>query len=273
MKIEFITNRAGIYGGLRRLYILAQYFIEEGHEAVINFADKSSCSWFKHQIPENKSITPDIRIVPEVLQEKHPKAKNILYYQAHWDEPVGTYDSVITTSNFLHSELKKEGYEGKIIRYGLNTEIFKPDSAQKIIKSIAYMPRKNKAEADLIKQLMPEYKYIEIDGKTEIETAILLQQSDIFLGLSKIEGQGLSVIEAALCDSLVVGYHGYGGLDWMNDNTYVSACDPQEICIKIKEALEIRKYDNRRKNAIEIIKNMYSMIKEKELWLQIIENL
>lgn len=271
MKIEFITNRAGIYGGLRRLYILAQYFIEEGHEAVINFADKSNCSWFKHQIPENKSITPDIRIVPEVLQEKHPKAKNILFYQAHWDEPVGTYDSVITTSNFLQDELKKEGYGGKIIRYGMDTSIFKPGNSRKL-KTIAYMPRKNKAEADLIKQLMPNNEFIEIEGKTELETAALLQKSDVFLALSKTEGVGLPPIEAALCGALVIGYHGFGGLDWMNEDTYVGATDPHNIVEKINEALYLRKYDARRNKAIQVLSDMYSFESEKKQWLEVIKS-
>ena len=59
MKIELISQRSGIYGGLKRLYRLATYFIEAGHEAVVNIDDGSINTWFEHSVPENKEIEPD----------------------------------------------------------------------------------------------------------------------------------------------------------------------------------------------------------------------
>lgn len=273
MKIEIITNRSGIFGGLRRLYILADYFIEAGHQAIINIEDKSTNSWFKHSVPENQIINPDIRIIPEVLQKKHPTAKNILYYQAHWDPPEGNYSTIITTSSFLQKRLREEGYDSQIIKYGIDSNIFKPDSSKRIFGTIAYMPRKNSEEATLIKQLIPEFKFVEIEGKIEKEVASLLQQSDIFLALSRLEGFGIPPAEAALCESLCIGYDAKGGADWMNENTYVPCSDPAEIAFKCREAILSRRYDYRRKNARNIILEKYSLQQEKEDWLKLINSL
>lgn len=272
MKIEIITNRSGIFGGLRRLYILAEYFIEAGHQAIINIEDGSTNNWFKHSVPENQPIEPDIRIVPEVLQKKHPIAKNILYYQAHWDLPENSYDKVITVSNFLKEQLNSNNCESYLIRYGINNKIFTTNPENRIKGTIGYMPRKNKEEAMLIKSMLPQYKFIEIDGVEETEVAKLLQSCDIFLALSRVEGVGLPVIEAALCGALVIGYDGRGG-DWINNETFIPASDPIDIVMKVREAIDYRLHEKKRPLAKIKIEEMYSTEKEKEEWLEVVNSL
>jgi glycosyltransferase involved in cell wall biosynthesis len=279
MKIEIITNRTGIYGGLRRLYILAEYFLEAGHEVVLNIRDGSKTTWFHHNVPENRAIVPDVRIIQEVMQEHYIGAYNILYYQAHWDVPEGSYDAIVTTSTFLKEELAKHGYPSITIPYGFDSNLFRPTPENRKRGLIAYMPRKNNEEIQLIKQLLPtfvdpkKFEFLAIDGCNETQVASLLQKSDIFLAVSRTEGFGCPPAEAALCGTLVVGYHGKGGKDWMTPSTYIPAKDPMEIISNIKHVILNDSQQEIRANARHAILAEYNFKQEKEKWLKLLNSL
>jgi glycosyltransferase involved in cell wall biosynthesis len=56
--------------------------------------------------------------------------------------------------------------------------------------------------------------WIAIDNADEAKVANLLGESAIFLATSLYEGFGLPPLEAMACGCVVVGFHGYGGLEY-----------------------------------------------------------
>jgi len=281
MKIELISQRSGIYGGLKRLYRLAAYFIEAGHEAVINIDDGSTCDWFEHSVTENVDIDPDVRIMPETWQKPHPTAKNILYVQAQFDPPEDRFDGIVTTTDFLAETISEEGFAPDwVIPYGFDSNKFK-ESGRDRSKNwpwnrTAYMPRKNKQEADLVEMLYPAdptYGAIfdPIEGCNEQEVIEKLQKADIFLALSRVEGFGMPPFEASLCGCLVIGYHGKGGREWLNSNTSVMCGNPQEIVAAIADAAQ-GKHEPERLALQELIKTDLTLEKEAAAWLNIIND-
>lgn len=280
MKIELISQRSGIYGGLKRLYRLATYFIEAGHEAVVNIDDGSTNTWFDHSVPENKEIEPDIRIMPETWQKPHPTAKNILYVQAQFDPPENRFDGIVTTTDFLIEKLAEEGYAPDwVIPYGIDSTIFKESGEEKKWpwNRITYMPRKNKQEIDLIKLLTPADPehgpiFIPIEGSNEKEVIKKLQKADIFLALSREEGFGLPPLEASLCGCLVIGYHGKGGKKWLTPDTSVLCEFPQEIVAMLTLATD-GVYEPERIALQDLIKQDLTMEKEATAWLNVINDI
>ena len=59
---------------------------------------------------------------------------------------------------------------------------------------------------------------VEIDGRTEAETGALLRESAVFLSSGHPEGFGLSAAEAMSTGCIVVGYHGYGGREFLTED-------------------------------------------------------
>jgi len=273
MKIEIISQRSGIYGGLKRLYRLATYCIRAGHQAVVNIDDNSTNSWFEHIVPENITIEPDIRIMPETWQKPHPTAKNILYVQAQFDPPKKQFDCIVTTTGYLANKICREGFHPDyIVPYGLDNTVFKPDLNKYIAGQIAYMPRKNKQEIALIKMLAPDMKYVVIDDNNEETVIDLLQQSDIFLSTSREEGFGLPPFEASLCGCLVVGYHGKGGRKWLTKDNCVLCDFPQEIAQVLPKAIA-GAYETNRQNLQKLIKTDLTLEKEAKAWLNILSDI
>jgi len=90
------------------------------------------------------------------------------------------------------------------------------------------MPRKRPVEIDFIKRLFnrvyPQHKNVPwkcIDKMGEIKVAETLGESTVFLSTSLYEGFGLPPIEAMACGCIVVGFHGYGGLEYVTkDNGF-----------------------------------------------------
>ncbi|CAK7019813.1 MAG: hypothetical protein DELT_02369 [Desulfovibrio sp.] len=99
-----------------------------------------------------------------------------------------------------------------------------PDAAKRL--RIAYMPRKNKALADQIRQIFTamddassRVEWLEIHKMTSEEVAEVLGTSHIFLATGFPEGCPLPPLEAMASGCLVVGFAGYGGWDYMRQAT------------------------------------------------------
>lgn len=325
MDIEIVINRAGIYGGVKRLYAVAKYLRNVGHYVVVNSDDKKGNNWFRHSIPENVEIKAQIRICAETCRRLLPDAINILYQQAQFDapEPDEKFDLVVTTTKYLSDFLVSNSNitPDYVIPYGIDSTVFRPmeglhatlphpsifvDPISNIECStkpepcnIAYMPRKNKEEMDIIKNLLrkcnggscgmncrghdggtPWWKYpadftgirlIEVDNLSETQVVETLQKADIFLAISREEGLGLPPLEASLCGCLIIGYHGRGGKEWLTDKTCVLTKSPQEFPVRIEEAIR-GQHEDKRLALPQLIKTHLTVEKERDAWLDVINH-
>jgi glycosyltransferase involved in cell wall biosynthesis len=123
--------------------------------------------------------------------------------------------------------------------------LFKPAAKKNII---AFMPRKRRIEATYIRDMFrftyPEYRnweWHEISGKTESEVAALLGESRVFLSLSRLEGFGLTALEAMAAGCVVAGFIGIGGREYANDqNGFWAGEDDFPTCVEqLKKAVEL----------------------------------
>jgi len=277
MDIEIVINRSGIYGGVKRLYAIAEYLRDAGHNTVVNSEDGKKNTWFQHSIPENVGIRPQIRLCAETCRRLLANAVNILYQQAQFDvpEPEEQFDLVVTTTKYLSNFLVDNSgitpdYQ---IPYGFDSNLFKPGKEHPELTTVAYMPRKNKEEFDLITQLMPRnmVKFVAIDGSSEADVIKILQKANIFLALSKSEGFGMPPFEASLCGCLLIGYHGMGGKEWLTKNTCVLTGGPQEFPLRIQEALK-GEHEDKRLALQQLIKDHLTVEKERNSWLTVINH-
>jgi glycosyltransferase involved in cell wall biosynthesis len=89
------------------------------------------------------------------------------------------------------------------------------------VMQIAVVPRKLPVEARFIQKLF-KLKYANlssipwhfIESKSEAETAEIFGSSSILLSLNARESFGLVPVEAMASGCIVVGFHGYGGLEY-----------------------------------------------------------
>lgn len=277
MNIEIVINRAGIYGGIKRLYAVAAYLKEAGHNVVVNSEDRKKNAWFQHSIPENVEIKAQIRICAETCRKLLPDGINILYQQAQFDapEPDEKFDLVVTTTKYLSDFLltNSDITPDYVIPYGFDSNLFKPGLEAPKANVIAYMPRKNKEEAELIFSLMRGMDIIfnAIDGASEAEVIKKLQESNIFLAISREEGFGMVPFESGLCGCLVLGYHGRGGKEWLTDKTCVLTKSPQEFPIRIEEAIR-GQHEDKRLALPQLTKEHLTVEKERDAWLTVINH-
>lgn len=118
------------------------------------------------------------------------------------------------------------GRKCPVLRPGIDRSIFhpplrKPDGPLRV----AYMPRKNKAQVEMIRAIITarnpglslpdKLLWEEIHGQDQHGVARVLQRAHIFLATGYPEGFSLPPLEAMACGCLAVGFTGFGGWEYM----------------------------------------------------------
>jgi hypothetical protein len=132
-----------------------------------------------------------------------------------------------------------------VIPCGIETP---PDVSHRKELVISFMPRKAPFEAgfiiDLFHRRYPQFhdiKWIAIDGQSHREAMRLLASSALFLSLAHREGFGLPPIEAMSLRTLVVSFHGGGGLEYASPRNgyWVNEGDLTQRVLELKSCLEL----------------------------------
>lgn len=119
------------------------------------------------------------------------------------------------------------GKDAPVLPPGLDSSLFsKPRSKPAGRLRVAYMPRKNKALAEMIRAAWEARHHgaftqdgllwEEIHGQDQAGVARKLQDAHIFLATGFPEGFSLPPLEAMACGCLPVGFAGLGGWDYMS---------------------------------------------------------
>jgi glycosyltransferase involved in cell wall biosynthesis len=96
--------------------------------------------------------------------------------------------------------------------------------------------------------------WLKLDELPIDRVAASLAESAIFLSLSYLEGLGLPPLEAMASGCVVVGYHGYGGLEYATQENgfWCEEQDPIACIEKLKEVLPmIHRGDDKIKQVVE----------------------
>lgn len=286
-------------GGIKYLYKHVDTLNENGFRAAI----LHKCMGFRCAYFDNKTLVAykgtfaykanDYLVLPEIfgphLDKIEPTVNKIILNQnafytfngyptttekTHSAYIDGDIKAVLCTSKHIYDSIKFIFSEAKVFKttLGVDTSVFKYSSKKENI--IAYMPRKASGDiANIINilkyrnsEILKNFEFVAIENKTEFEVAEILQKAQFFLSFSDREGFGLPPAEAMACGCVVVGYHGWGGLEFFKKEfSYpVAPSDVFTYAAKLEEVLienttSKQKFIDMGLNASKYIQNNYSI--------------
>ncbi|HDQ40311.1 MAG TPA: glycosyltransferase family 1 protein [Desulfonatronum sp.] len=118
------------------------------------------------------------------------------------------------------------GRKCPVLPPGIDRVVFsKPESKPLKPLQVAFMPRKNKALANLIRSIWEarnpgqvdkgQLAWMEIHGQDQSGVARMMQEAHFFLATGFPEGCPLPPLEAMACGCLPLGFTGFGGWEYM----------------------------------------------------------
>jgi hypothetical protein len=241
-RIVFLNpfSRTAISGGIKTAYRHVELLTEMGFDAFV-YQPEGSPSWFETRANVLTSWKPpaqaDILVFPEAIngplvefaRAKTP-ARKVLFCQAQYyalfnaippeEYPTIGFERVACQSaiakGFLERVLHFENVA--VIPCFVDPALFHP---REKTMQIAAIPKKLPREAASIHSVLrvkyPELKSVPwavIEDKPEREIAEIFGRSTIVLSLPFLESFGLVPLEAMASGAIVVGFHGYGGLEY-----------------------------------------------------------
>lgn len=254
-KYYFVTpDLAHPVGGIKVIYQFVNLMNKNGFDAyILHTHRKFKCRYAK-TLPHVKFAylqdgklfdSNDVIFIPEpdvkmMQQMISIDAKKVVFNQ-NWAYTFGQFreinnekfikyqdfgiHDVLTVTNKIKEFLDFAMNDTKDLKIGVVhpylSDVFTPKKLEEKTHQIAFMPRKNFNNfQDIFSTLFIKdktIKWIQIDNMTEDKVAEILRDSTMFLALGYPEGLSLPPLEAMKSGCIVLGYSGYGGLEYMRD--------------------------------------------------------
>lgn len=282
-----MTNRKNVIGGIKVFYQHVKYLRELGYDAHALALGSFDGNVYFPEI-EAKNIKDvgyelkenDIVVATEFSPYdafKFKGCRRVVFVQS-WcfikmkfrDEDKDKsyrdlgFDYVISCGDYITKSVKLlNGEDCVTIANGIDGEVFYPDDDVRIDNRVICLPRKNpediKTITTIVKREVPGVEFFYADGLDERGIAEAYRKSDILLASGYPEGLPLPPLEAMFSGTVVVGFSGRGGRQYMIDEkTALVSADGD--CIGASENL-IRVLDDKalkerlRAEGLEITKN------------------
>jgi glycosyltransferase involved in cell wall biosynthesis len=238
---------------------MAEALIAQGRDAVVFEQNGQRPPWFASTAPivGQGIFSPDadhLYVLPEdqphILSDfaRLPQRK-VIYSQNHFYAALGIADAagyadygvtaILCSSRTIydHCRIRHPNLRAFVVPCAVDPAQFKPAAAKQNI--IAFMPRKRAIEAvyirDMFRFAYPQYRdwqWREIANVAETEAARMLGEARVFLSLSRLEGLGLTPLEAMAAGCVVAGFTGIGGREYAtSDNGFWVNEDDFPACI------------------------------------------
>ncbi len=230
-----------ITGGIKTAYRDVELLEELGFEACVYQPDGPP-SWFetRAKVITTQTFTgapDDVLVFPEVLAgslremaQMRTPAEKVLYCQNQYymtlNGAAADGYAEMGFRRFAASSVRAKEFMEKVFRLKevgiippyVDRDLFAPQTRK---SGIALVPRKMPREAALIRNIF-QAKYSRlraiswnaIDNRSERDTAAALSGSAVCLSLGFLESLGLVPLEAMAAGAIVVGFHGYGGMEY-----------------------------------------------------------
>lgn len=248
-----------INGGIKHIFRMAEALIAEGRDAVVFEQNGQRPSWFVSSAPVvgqgALSVEPDqVYVLPEdqphILADfaRFPQRK-VIYSQNPFYGALGIGNAASyadygvsdllcsSRSIYEHCLRRHPGVRAFVVPCAVDLELFTSALAKK--NAIAFMPRKRPVEASYIRDMFrfayPQYRdwdWVEIANMTEAEAARTMGEAKVFLSLSRLEGLGLTPLEAMASGCVVAGFTGIGGREYAtSENGFWAEEDDFSSCV------------------------------------------
>ncbi|WP_185964357.1 glycosyltransferase family 4 protein [Aliikangiella marina] len=163
-----------------------------------------------------------------------PEDQDKSYRQLGYDYVISCGEYISRTIRGLHNE------ECVTVSNGIDGSVFYPDEKLREPNRVMCMPRKNRDDIETIKSIVSRQcsnvTFVDVDGVPEAEIALAYRKSDILLSTGYPEGLPLPPLEAMCSGSVVVGFAGRGGRQYMIDGKTALVAEDGD-CISAAEAL------------------------------------
>jgi glycosyltransferase involved in cell wall biosynthesis len=276
-KIVFFCPPAPtINGGIKYIFRMAECLRSVGYDAMVLEEHERRPTWFAAPdvpIVGQSALKPDpdqIYVLPEdqthmLAPLKDWPQQKIIYVQNHFYsayrlEDLKSYADygirhMLCSSRTIleHARLRHPGVAAHLVPYAIDTGLFRPSKKQ---NRIAFMPRKRAIEAAYIRDLFRflhsayrDWQWQELSNLSEAEIAKAMSEANVFLSLSRLEGFGLTPLEAMAAGCIVAGFTGIGGREYATaKNGFWAEEDDFPGCIaQLKAALDLaQKQDSTR---------------------------
>ena len=228
-------------GGIKRLYRIASVLHNAGFNACI-LHEKTGFSqeWVNNTAPvcyaDQITLKPnDIIVIPETLPDTmkqipdfcrkvvHAFSWTYIFQNMKKGETWRDYniEMALTPSSVIADFIKWSiGVPVYKFETGIDKTLFsyKPETKEDVISFLIHRNLEGKWTRKIFSQLprdIPTYKWIGISNRTEDEYAEIIRKSKIFLATGIREGVPGSILEALSCGTVVVGYRGVGGNEYL----------------------------------------------------------
>jgi hypothetical protein len=248
-RIIFVNpfSKSLITGGIKTTYSHAALLDELGFATAV-FQPDGPPSWCSPRLEAlvTDKLTPiadDVLVFPEVLNgwlaeaaRTPTPARKVMfcqnqYYMLSYRIDAARYRQLGFNHFIVPGEVTKRALQNilklpevSVVPHYIDGELFHPRDKQVQITTV---PRKWAAHggypghAELLQiilvQKYPDFHsvpWLLLENKSEQEVAEIMGQSGIFLSLCYMEACPLAPLEAMASGCVVVGYHGYGGLEY-----------------------------------------------------------
>ncbi|MDR3424025.1 MAG: glycosyltransferase family 4 protein [Alphaproteobacteria bacterium] len=261
MKIIFFCPPTSVVnGGIKHIFRMAEALIAQGREAVVFEQNASRPTWFVSTAPivgqGGLTIGADhIYVLPE--DQPHILAdfarlpgRKVVYSQNHFYGALGIAKAesfadygvtdILCSSRTIydHCRLRHKDVRAHVVPCAVDPALFKP--AERKDDIIVFMPRKRPIEAVYIRDMfrfshppLRDWAWQEIANVSEAEVAAQMGKARVFLSLSRLEGFGLTPLEAMASGCVVAGFTGIGGREYASpENGFWAGEDDFPACIQ-----------------------------------------
>ncbi|MGB4100549.1 MAG: glycosyltransferase [Alphaproteobacteria bacterium] len=268
MRVVFLCPPVSkINGGLKYIFRMAEVLGSAGVEAVIFEKNQQRPTWFASTAPiigaddlrpRNDEVLVLSEDQPDVMRTlaSWPQRK-VIYCQNHFYAALGAQGArsfadfgvadILCSSRTImdYCQLRHPGTRAHLVPCAVDQTLFMP--AVKT-RTIALVPRKRPVEAmfiqDMFMALVPVWRDVEwlsLDQVAENEMAAALGRAAVFLALSRLDGFGLTPIEAMASGCVVAGFTGIGGREYATpQNGFWAEEDDFAACrTGLKQALQL----------------------------------
>lgn len=266
--IFFCPPVSVINGGIKYIFRMAESLHELGQDAVVFEENGRRPAWFPSMAPvvgqgAFKRGLDQVLVLPEdqpnILSTfKDWPNRKVIYCQNHFYSALGAggalsyadygIEHLICSSRTIyeHARVRYPLLKAYLVPYGVNQALFRPAAIRR--NTIAFMPRKRPIEAaylcDMFRFTYPEYrdwKWDKLSNLSEIEVARAMSEARVFLSLSKLEGFGLTPLEAMAAGCVIAGFTGIGGREYATpENGFWAEEDDFPACLEqLKKAVTL----------------------------------